>query len=493
MLSQILSILHIADLHKKAEDSFDNLLSSIEEDCESYSSNGITKPNVIVVSGDLIRGGKPEEITTQYQETKDFLEKLTDYFLNGDKSRIVIVPGNHDVDWNVSATSMESYPMPQQTLSATMTESEDQKYYQEYEKAKTAYNKTKDLFLRGELQEYRWDWKRLELKRISKTDEYNNRFNQFATFYHDFYGDDYPMEPSKQVKLFDIKEYGVCFVGFNSCYQNDHLNRSGKIYPACIVEAKRQIKELVNQERVFIGVWHHNVKGLPHVDNYLDYQVLNSLLGMDIKLALHGHQHYSGVVEEYKDVYDENERMLLFSTGSLYGSASLLAYGTPRQYNIIELDQIGTTLNIKVHLRQDNNTEEYDMPSWGDGIIKGVSKSHWSTSIILPMKQDNESQLSKIVEEGMRTGDYGTAITKLKELSPILPEVRGFIISFMMKNKDYKGVVDTIKVPQTSSEAIDLIQAATKLKDPEIKAAVKAMKEIKESTDPNVIRYRAYL
>jgi len=493
MFTRKISILHIADLHKKTGDSFDNLLSSIEEDCESYITKGVAKPNVIVVSGDLIRGGTPEDIKKQYQESKDFLEKLTNYFLNGDKSRIIIVPGNHDVDWNMSSSAMESYPMPTTCLTATMSDEEGKDKYKKYENDRIEYNKTKELFLKGELKDYRWDWKRQELVKISKIDEYNKRFEQFSTFYHDFYGDDYPLDPKLQVKIFDLPEEGVCFVGFNSCFQNDHLNKSGMINPLCVVEAKRQLKELPNRERLLIGVWHHNVKGLPHVNNYLDYQILSSLLGMDMKLALHGHQHYSGVVEEYKDVYDEQERMLLFSTGSLYGSANLLAYGTPRQYNIIELEKKGSKLNVTVHLRQDNNTEEYDIPSWGEGIIKGVSKSHWNTSVILPPSQDMHVLLNKIVEEGMKSGDYATAVSKLQELDTSLPEVRGFIISFMKKGKDYMGIVETIKIPASPGEAITLIEAAIELKDPVVKRAIKEIKEIKESTDPAVIQYRAHL
>lgn len=97
-----ISILHISDLHKNEGDDFKNLFQSMKDDCDCYVGQGITKPNIIVVSGDLIRGGETEEIRSQYAEAKAFLEDLTSYFLDGDKSKIIIVPGNHDVDWNVS-------------------------------------------------------------------------------------------------------------------------------------------------------------------------------------------------------------------------------------------------------------------------------------------------------------------------------------------------------------------------------------------------------
>ena len=50
------SILHISDLHKGCKSNYLNLFSSLKSDCESYTMSGISKPEIIVVSGDLIEG-----------------------------------------------------------------------------------------------------------------------------------------------------------------------------------------------------------------------------------------------------------------------------------------------------------------------------------------------------------------------------------------------------------------------------------------------------
>lgn len=59
------------------------------------------KSEFIVVCGDLAEGANGEDaeekIVKQYQEVESFLDKLVRHFLNGDKSRIIIVPGNHDL------------------------------------------------------------------------------------------------------------------------------------------------------------------------------------------------------------------------------------------------------------------------------------------------------------------------------------------------------------------------------------------------------------
>lgn len=50
----------------------------------------------------------PSALMAQYDEAADFLAKLTDEFLDGDRSRLVIVPGNHDVDWNKARAGMQT-------------------------------------------------------------------------------------------------------------------------------------------------------------------------------------------------------------------------------------------------------------------------------------------------------------------------------------------------------------------------------------------------
>lgn len=44
------SILHISDLHKPENCNLDNLLYSIQKDCEFYTKEGIRKPDIIVIN-----------------------------------------------------------------------------------------------------------------------------------------------------------------------------------------------------------------------------------------------------------------------------------------------------------------------------------------------------------------------------------------------------------------------------------------------------------
>ena len=81
------------------------------------------------------------KLAEQYAVAEEFLDELVKRFLDGDRSRVVIVPGNHDIDWNTALKAMEVVDrkdMPANVLS----------------------------MLHAENAGYRWDWKSLTLYRI---------------------------------------------------------------------------------------------------------------------------------------------------------------------------------------------------------------------------------------------------------------------------------------------------------------------------------------
>ena len=111
------SILHISDLHRSPRDpiSNDELISALIQDRDRYVQEepSITPPQAIVVSGDVIQGvplGTEDfatKIEEQYAVAEEFLDELARRFVDGDRSRLVMVPGNHDVDWNTAFSALE--------------------------------------------------------------------------------------------------------------------------------------------------------------------------------------------------------------------------------------------------------------------------------------------------------------------------------------------------------------------------------------------------
>lgn len=110
------SILHLTDLHRAPSDpiSNDELISSLVSDRDQYVGEDptISPPQAIIVSGDIIQGvglghADPDaELERQYQAALEFLAELTERFVDGDRAKVVIVPGNHDIDWNRANASM---------------------------------------------------------------------------------------------------------------------------------------------------------------------------------------------------------------------------------------------------------------------------------------------------------------------------------------------------------------------------------------------------
>src|SRR5216684_1145042 len=105
------SILHISDLHRDLTNELGNapLLESLVRDVQQrYASNDppISKPSLCIVSGDLVYGAKAgssnfaDELTRQYVQAKELLVGIADGLLEGDRQRVVLVPGNHDVSYN---------------------------------------------------------------------------------------------------------------------------------------------------------------------------------------------------------------------------------------------------------------------------------------------------------------------------------------------------------------------------------------------------------
>jgi len=105
-----ITIAHISDLHRSSDTPISNvaLLNSLIHDVDTYTTQGIEKPDVLIVSGDIIQGDAATTLLKeQYDEALGFLNNLANSLFDGDNSRIILVPGNHDISWIESRNSME--------------------------------------------------------------------------------------------------------------------------------------------------------------------------------------------------------------------------------------------------------------------------------------------------------------------------------------------------------------------------------------------------
>lgn len=99
------TIMHLSDLHRSDADPISNieLVSALVSDRvhQAGENPAIPAPDAIIVSGDLVQGlpigspHYPKKLREQYEEAEDLLVRLANKFLGGDRSRLIVVPGNH--------------------------------------------------------------------------------------------------------------------------------------------------------------------------------------------------------------------------------------------------------------------------------------------------------------------------------------------------------------------------------------------------------------
>lgn len=443
------TILHISDLHKPQKSSYKNLCESLFVDSDHYEKDGIQKPEIIVVSGDLIEGSKnndaeqaAEEIRSQYRDVAGFLNELVNYFLGGDKSRIVIVPGNHDVYRNASSASMK----------------------------KESVNGEIEIRRRRKLVgigEQRWSWKDLSFYSIENQEQYETRFDLFVEFYNNFYAELRPKRTwevpcEKKAQIIDLPEYNLCFLALNSCYRLDHLNDSGSIFPSALTSVQRKLISVAKRGSLVIGVWHHHTYGLPYENNYLDYRILQSLIDAQVKIGLYGHQHLTSILDEYHDL-TRKERILLISSGSLYGNRDQLLTGCPRQYGLISLEFQEEGVALTLHVRKDPTN--FDIPSWCQGQIGTSSLVEYHEQIKL-CKLKIESFIQNIDYYVQQTHDYQTGYTEILKYTDLDRETcLKFADSYLSHITNYSFIQSVISVPETDFQFMYLLNAAVELRD----------------------------
>ena len=389
------SILHISDIHKIEDVTYQSLLNSIKKDMASWNNEGIQKPRFIVISGDLIQGAKTDgEIKKQYQEVTWLLEELTNLILDGHKERLVMVPGNHDVNWYRSDKSME----------ASDEKDADKDY---------------DTYFAPILTDVRWDWKKRKYFKIKDYSIYNSRFELFANFYNNFYQGIYtfPTEAVKGAKLIYFEQEKIAFACFNSNYKLDHLNHSGSIDEDAITNISDNLEELYEKGYLLVGVWHHNYYGEPRQMDYMDKSIFAPMLAYKIRMGLFGHQHIAQVAEEYANMEEPEEsrkenKLLLISSGTLFGFEKVLRPGQRRQYNIIEIEMGYGAADVAINTREDWNPN--------------------SNSKKIPLMD----YVVEIDRKAKMTGDYESACDELVSLGLEKEEVRKFFDDYIGRTCD---------------------------------------------------------
>jgi len=471
-----LTIAHISDLHRSQEHPVSNsaLLNSLLQDFDTYSDNGMSELDLIIVSGDLVKGGKTkDDIIKQYDEAFDFLCELANKLLSGDRSKIILVPGNHDVSWEESQNSMTKI--------------------EEKEITGDDGNLRREILSQA-IQidsNIKWSWEDRSFYRVTDKANYDNRMMHFIDMYQKFYEKtkSYSLDPDKQFELFDFKKFGITVVGFNSCFHNDHLNRAGSINPECIAKVGLKLRALKKEGRLVLASWHHNTKGGPYDQDYMDGSFIKNLISSGIKIGFHGHQHRQEIIREENNIID-GDMMLILSAGSLCAGPTELPTGYDRQYNLLELTRVDDEeIQCKLFSRVKTPESSFENPVWHAGVI-GSTNTEFSVIIKHPIPP--KLGLGK-AEALLGEKKYGDAKEILEGYSIENPLARMMLLECYEKLEEYNAIINAFNDPQTNAECVSLINAAMEVGNAKTANTILNLGIIKNSSDPSVSHLRDQL
>lgn len=432
------TILHISDLHRTAKPRIrnDDLLAAIISDASRWESEGIPWPDLIVVSGDVIQGAPADAedpdfvIDAQYAEAADFLGKLGTAFVGSNRSRILIVPGNHDVNWSRARSSMSPLvePCPEDIGRVSLRYDSD----------------------------LRWNWKEQRAYQITDRSAYQSRFDHFKRFRSEFYHGVTPDPLShnhKDLVVFEDSSLGLIVVGFSSWHGNDCFNPVGEIAPDAITYSREVIAQ--STAPIAVAVWHHSIVGGPRAQDYMDSRTIHRLVDFGFTIGIHGHQHYPGAAP-FELRLPNLSSMVVVAGGSIAVGDSELPMGEPRQFNVVVIDPVSES--IKVHVRAMSHA----------GIFTGSYRNDFGgrtfMTLDLPIAEsrvDRQPTITQRIDDALTAVSLGQYEQALELIADIDPVQHGAVRYASIKAVEGLGrrqeLIELLQPPQNVDEAVKLI------------------------------------
>lgn len=326
----LINILHISDLHLKDNSQSEKYLTQLTLDLKTELD--IKKIDYLIISGDVAN----TSIKSEYDSALFFLRKLSKEH-NVEPKSIIIVPGNHDLNWDLSRKA----------------------YYVVQEEKKSSEREDLISIEGGYL--------------TCNPDIYTDRFKFFCDFLSDQffntkYNPDYPLNSG----IFKNDEDQILIIRLNSSWKIDHN------YPdrsSIDMEDLSRVIQKCNDERyknwLKIAVWHHPVTGQEMMNN----EFLELLIVAGFELCLHGHIHEA--IGSFQP-YDDNRGIHIIGAGTFGAPSQNQVPGIPYQYNLISLDKEKGKIIINTRKKEHSDGAWFADARWGD---KNAPKSYYSIKI----------------------------------------------------------------------------------------------------------------
>lgn len=298
------TILHISDLHfTKEKNDNDEPIKSIINDYKNYLDIFIDKIeelnkknniNNIIITGDLTDNGDAEE----YIRVDLFLNNLCKK-INFKKDNIIIVPGNHDINWKNNLNAFDN-------------------------------GKTNN-------------------PSIKPYEYHKEKFRDFTKFYNNFYQKkSIVFNPSNSiVRTYINKTNKLTILGINSCFKESYVK--GDHYGYVDDQSlKNELNKLNIKNNAYnnIAIFHHFCEGFGDnsnisIKNWREVQdILNSF---NILTYIFGHEHTDG------------------SEGHYYNVIGVGAFSKTEKNNFFNIYTLNNCENSEVNLKVEKYKFEFDI------------------------------------------------------------------------------------------------------------------------------------
>ena len=278
-------VLHLSDFHLESSSQVQTYRTQLESDL--VKDLKVSRLMYLAVSGDIANYSSKEE----YEAAFELIDGLVKRF-GLDPNRVIIAPGNHDVNWELSK---QAYEFTYKTTGAKHP-------------AEGTYIPAGEV---GNL--------------IRNDATYDQRFNCFGEhFFKRVYGGrTYPTCYSDQALLIPRPDDSLVFLGLNSAWEIDHhfRDRAG-INMNALSHALDQLQDGKYDNWLKIAVFHHPVTGREAMND--DFMQLLAVHGFQI--VLHGHVHEA---KEGFYKYDDKRGIHIIGAGTFGAPTAGTSAGHP--------------------------------------------------------------------------------------------------------------------------------------------------------------------
>lgn len=435
-------VLQLSDLHRSAVDPVGNaeLLAALESDRARWPPEVAHGPDVVVISGDLVQGvglaatDSDDQLDKQYADAGAFLAELVDRFLGSDRSRLVLVPGNHDVDWCMARAAMEVV-------------SDD-----ELERVEG------DLpwMTLDPASPYRWSWRDRQLYRVVDAAAYEARCRRFLEFRRDFYAGlvPDPLRLGPDLVFMEYPSLDVSVTGLSSWFGNDCYCYVGAFDPEMLAAARDAIA--ASTCGLHLAVWHHSTAGPPAETDFLDVRHVHRLIDYGFRVGLHGHHHRTDAAVMTLKL-PTKEELALVSAGSLAAGHRELPAGVNRQYSLLQIQP--AERQLRVHVREAISDLVFAASTRTELGGNSYVDLTWSPT---PASPARTMAIIAAVDDAYRAfaeRDLRRAREILRSLPPQDGPARRLRIDVLAELEDWDEVIDAVGEPTTQEELIVLVDA----------------------------------